>query len=88
VFAPSELRATHFWVGVGNNDTNPADVPRQFDACQGDDRVDRAEAFVAALGALDISAELAVFPNVSHALTPAMLDAALTFLAAQPAPTA
>jgi hypothetical protein len=53
VFQPSELRSAHFWVGVGNNDTNPADVPRQFDPFQGDDRLDRARAFVAALDTLD-----------------------------------
>jgi len=87
-FAPSQLRSVHFWVGVGNNDTNPADVPRQFDACQGDDRLDRARAFVAALGALNVTTELAVFPDVPHALTPAMVDSAVAFLAGQPAPSA
>jgi pimeloyl-ACP methyl ester carboxylesterase len=88
VFAPSKLRSVHFWVGVGNNDTNPADVPRQFDPYQGDDRLDRARAFVAALDKLDVSVQLAVFANVPHALTPAMQGAAVAFLAEQSAPSA
>ena len=87
VFQPSELRSVHFWVGVGNNDTNPADVPRQFDPYQGDDRLDRAQAFVAALDTLGIPVKLAVFPDVPHALTPAMQQAAIAFLANQLAPT-
>jgi pimeloyl-ACP methyl ester carboxylesterase len=86
VFAPSELQSVHFWLGVGNNDTNPADVPRQFDPYQGDDRLDRARAFVAALGTINVSAALTVFPDVSHELTPAMQDAAVAFLAGQSTP--
>lgn len=85
VFQPAELRSVHFWVGVGNNDTNPADVPRQFDPFQGDDRLDRALAFAKALNTLDISVQLAVFPGVPHALTPGMQQAALAFLADQSA---
>jgi pimeloyl-ACP methyl ester carboxylesterase len=81
VFDPTELQAVHFWVGVGNNDTNPADVPRQFDPYLGNDRLDRARAFVAALGSLNVSAQLVVFPGVPHALTPAMEGAAIAFLA-------
>jgi pimeloyl-ACP methyl ester carboxylesterase len=81
VFESSELRAVHFWVAVGNKDTNPADVPRQFDPYLGSDRLDRARAFVAALDKLDVPAELAVFPNVPHDLTPAMVGAAIAFLA-------
>ncbi len=88
VFKPSQLRSVHFWVGVGNNDTNPADVPRQFDPYQGDDRLDRAQAFVAALHTLDVSAQPKVFPNVPHALTPAMESAAIAFLADQSGPIA
>jgi hypothetical protein len=75
----------HFWVGVGNNDTNPTDVPRQFDSYLGDDRLDRAQAFVAALRTLEVSAQLAIFPNVPHALTPDMQRAAVGFLADQSA---
>ncbi len=83
VFSPTQLQAVRFWVTVGNNDTNPADVPHQFDPYQGNDRLDRARAFVAALGTINVSAALAVFPNVSHALTPAMQQAAVAFLARQ-----
>jgi pimeloyl-ACP methyl ester carboxylesterase len=87
-FQPSELSSVHFWVGVGNNDTNPADVPRQFDPYLGDDRLDRALAFVAVLESLNISAQLAVFPDVPHALTPAMQRAAIAFLVDQSTSTA
>ena len=87
-FDPWELRSVDFWVAVGTNDTNPAEVPRQFDPFQGDDRLDRAQAFVTALGALDVSAQLAVFPGVPHALTPAMEGAAIAFLADHSDPTA
>ena len=48
----------------------------------------RGEVKFAALGTLQVSAELAVFPGVPHALTPAMVAAAVAFLAAQPAPIA
>jgi pimeloyl-ACP methyl ester carboxylesterase len=80
-FDVSELRSVRFWVGVGSNDANPADVPRQFDPYVGSDRLDRARAFVAALETVGIPAQLAVFPDVSHALTPAMETAAIAFLA-------
>jgi hypothetical protein len=88
VFDPSELRSVPFWVAVGTNDTNPADVPRQYDPYLGDDRVDRARSFVAALSSLHVSAQLAVFADVPHALTPAMAGAAIDFLASQPPSTA
>jgi hypothetical protein len=87
-FEPWALRSVHFWVAVGTNDTNPAEVPRQFDPFQGDDRLDRAQAFVTALGALDVSAQLVVFPGVPHALTPAMEGAAIAFLTDHSDPTA
>jgi hypothetical protein len=82
-FQPAALRAVHFWVAVGGSDTNPADVPRQFDRYLGDDRLDRALAFVGALRRLDVSAQMAIFPNVPHALTADMQQAALAFLADQ-----
>jgi pimeloyl-ACP methyl ester carboxylesterase len=82
-FQPAALRAVHFWVAVGGSDTNPADVPRQFDPYLGDDRLDRALAFVAALHTLDVSAQMAIFPNVPHALTADMQQAAVAFLADQ-----
>lgn len=85
VFEPSELQAVHFWVAVGTNDTNPADVPRQFDPYLGNDRLDRARAFVAALDRMHVAAELAVFPNLPHAFTSAMEGAAIAFLADQSA---
>lgn len=78
-FRPEQLRSVRFWVGVGGVETNPADVPRQWDY-EGDNRLDRAQAFVAALAAIDVSARLTVFPDVPHDLTPIMQQAAITFL--------
>jgi pimeloyl-ACP methyl ester carboxylesterase len=87
-FECSELRAVHFWVAVGDTDTNPEEVPREFDPYLGGDRVRRARTFVAALDKLDVSAELVLFADVAHALTPAMEGAAITFLADQSGPSA
>jgi pimeloyl-ACP methyl ester carboxylesterase len=79
-FQPEQLRSVRFWVGVGGVDTNPDDVPRQWDAYEGDDRLDRAQAFVAALSAIDVSARLTVFPDAPHDLPPRMRGAAIAFL--------
>ena len=85
-FVLSDVRLVHFWIGIGTTDTNANDVPRQFDAFEGTNRLTRARAFVAALERAHVSAQLAVFPGVAHALTPDMLQAAVAFLAAEPTP--
>lgn len=83
-FALADVRSVRFWIGVGMSDTNAGDVPRQFDTYEGANRVIRARAFVAALDSAHVAAQLAVFPGVSHALTPDMLQSAFAFLAADP----
>jgi pimeloyl-ACP methyl ester carboxylesterase len=68
-----------FFVGVGGNDSNPADVPHQWDY-EGSTRVQRAEAFVGAMRKLGAQADLTIFPGAGHALTADMRSAACRFL--------
>lgn len=75
------LRRVVFWVGVGAQDNDPRDVPRQWDPLLGDNRVARAQTFVRRLVDLGARAELTVFPNVGHTLTDEMRARALDFLA-------
>jgi pimeloyl-ACP methyl ester carboxylesterase len=69
-----------FWVGVGGQDTNPNDLPRQWDAYEGTTRLQRAQAFEAAMKQLGASAVLRVFGDTKHELTSEMRLAACTFL--------
>jgi pimeloyl-ACP methyl ester carboxylesterase len=79
-FNPKMFSDVQFWVAVGGEDTNPNEVPRQWDA-QGTTRVQRAQAFAAAMRQMGASAVLRVFQGVRHELTPEMRGAACTFLA-------
>jgi pimeloyl-ACP methyl ester carboxylesterase len=78
-FDPARFGGVQFFVGVGGEDSNPADVPHQWDY-EGTTRVQRAEAFVAAMQQLGAQAELTVFPGADHTLTPEMRSAACRFL--------
>jgi pimeloyl-ACP methyl ester carboxylesterase len=69
-----------FWVGVGGQDINAADVPRQWDSYEGTTRVQRAQAFEAAMQQLGASSVLRVFANAKHEVTSEMRLAACTFL--------
>jgi pimeloyl-ACP methyl ester carboxylesterase len=79
-FDPQRFDSVEFWVGVGGQDTNPGDVPRQWDSIEGSTRVERAEAFEAALLRLGANAQLQVFGNAHHELTSDMRLAACEFL--------
>src|SRR5712664_3738380 len=48
-FDPARFDGIQFWVGVGGLDTNPGDLPRQWDTYEGTTRLQRAEAFEAAM---------------------------------------
>jgi pimeloyl-ACP methyl ester carboxylesterase len=78
-FDRARFDTVQFFVGVGGNDSNPADVPHQWDY-EGTTRLQRAEAFVAAMKKLGAQVELTVFPGVDHTLTPEMRSAACRFL--------
>jgi pimeloyl-ACP methyl ester carboxylesterase len=68
------------WVAVGGQDTNPADVPRQWDRVEGSNRVQRAQAFEAAAQQLGADAVLRIFSSAHHELTPEMRSEACDFL--------
>ena len=74
------------WVGVGTEDTNPADVPHAWDAYIGRTRVERAKTFTRALQQLGSSVSLTLFPGAGHGLTDQMRQQALDALVADLAP--
>jgi pimeloyl-ACP methyl ester carboxylesterase len=73
------LRQVHFLVGVGLLDANPSDLPRAWDPYEGSTRVQRAGAFVGALRANGIPAQLHVFAGVGHDLSAQMIAQGLAF---------
>jgi pimeloyl-ACP methyl ester carboxylesterase len=87
-FDAARVGGVLFWVGVGAQDTNPADIPRQWDAFEGTTRVQRAAAFASALQQMGASAVLQVFGGTSHGLTNEMRNAACTFLGGATLPSA
>ena len=79
-FDPARFEAIQFWVGVGADDTNPSDIPRQWDPFEGTTRLQRAQAFESAMQKLGASSVLRVFGGAQHELTPEMRSAACSFL--------
>ncbi len=79
-FDSTRFGGVQFWVGVGGQDTNPADLPRQWDNYEGTTRVQRAQAFAAAMQQLGASSVLRVFGDAQHDVTSEMRNAACTFL--------
>ncbi len=79
-FDPARFGGIRFWVGVGGQDTNPADLPHQWDTYEGTTRVQRAQAFEAAMQQLGASSVLRVFGDAKHEITSEMRLAACTFL--------
>jgi len=71
-----------FWVGVGGQDTNPNDLPHQWDSIEGSTRLQRAQAFEAAMQQMGANAVLRVFGGTRHELTGEMRTAACEFLQA------
>lgn len=79
-FDPNGFSQVRFWVGVGGLDTNPNDVPRQWDKYEGTTRVQRAQAFAAAMLARGATAVLKVFGGAHHEVTGEMRQEACSFL--------
>jgi pimeloyl-ACP methyl ester carboxylesterase len=79
-FDQQRFDSVAIWVGVGGQDTNPGDVPRQWDSIEGATRVQRARAFEAAVQQLGANAQLRVFGDARHELTGEMRSAACDFL--------
>jgi pimeloyl-ACP methyl ester carboxylesterase len=78
----SLIEDTDFWLGVGTEDNNPADLPRAWDQYLGTTRVQRAVMFQAALHDLGARSVLVVFRGEKHALSPTMAASAGSFLRA------
>jgi predicted esterase len=70
-----------YWIGVGAADTRAEDVPRQWDPLVGTNRLERAKKYVEILQQFGARANLEVFPNAGHEVTPTMRDDAMGFLA-------
>ena len=83
-FDGAALQRIPFWIGVGANDRNPADLPRQWDPFMGDTRVARAEAFTRRMADLGVPIQLSLFPGVDHSITDEMRNRAIDFIAALP----
>ena len=79
-FDPARFDGIQFWVGVGGLDTNPADLPRQWDTYEGTTRLQRAQAFEAVMQQMGASSILRVFGDAKHDITSEMRLAACTFL--------
>ncbi|HEY0582476.1 MAG TPA: alpha/beta fold hydrolase [Chloroflexota bacterium] len=79
-FDAQRFGGVQFWVGVGGQDTNPNDLPRQWDKYEGTTRVQRAQAFEAAMRQLGARAVLKVFGTAKHDVTSEMRQEACTFL--------
>jgi pimeloyl-ACP methyl ester carboxylesterase len=79
-FDSTGFDGVQFWVGVGGLDTNPADLPRQWDTYEGTTRLQRAQAFQAAMQQLGASSVLRVFTDAGHGVTAEMRLAACSFL--------
>ncbi len=79
-FDPARFDGIQFWVGVGGLDTNPGDLPRQWDTYEGTTRLQRAQAFEAAMQQLGASSVLRVFGDARHEITSEMRLAACAFL--------
>ncbi len=79
-FDSARFDGIQFWVGVGGLDTNAADLPRQWDTYEGTTRLQRAQAFEAAMQQLGASSILRVFGDARHEVTSEMRLAACAFL--------
>jgi pimeloyl-ACP methyl ester carboxylesterase len=76
------IEDTDFWLGVGTEDNNPADLPRAWDQYLGTTRVQRALIFQAALHDLGARSVLVAFRGEKHALSAEMAASACSFLRA------
>jgi pimeloyl-ACP methyl ester carboxylesterase len=83
-FDAERLTRVPFWIGIGGRDSDPADVPHQWDPYIGDDRLERAGRFAHALRGAGVNAEVVEFANIGHAETDEIRATAIRFLSASP----
>jgi predicted esterase len=74
-------RQVAYWIGVGGSDTKADDVPRQWDALIGTNRLERAKRYTEILQQFGARASFEMFPGAGHEVTPAMRESAIKFLA-------
>lgn len=79
-FDAEKVDNVSFWVGVGAEDNNPNDVPRNWDTYLGNNRVARAQAFQQAMEEAGATSVITLFPGATHNLTDEMRRAACQFL--------
>jgi pimeloyl-ACP methyl ester carboxylesterase len=79
-FDSTRFGGVSFFVGVGGQDTNSAELPRQWDRYEGTTRVQRAQAFEAAVQQMGATSVLRVFHDAKHDVTSEMRLAACAFL--------
>jgi pimeloyl-ACP methyl ester carboxylesterase len=87
-FDPARFDDVQFWVGVGGQDTNAADLPHQWDTYEGNTRVQRAQAFEAAMLQMGANSTLRVFGDAKHEVTSEMRQEACIFLGRATQPVA
>jgi len=85
-FDAAAAQKVAYWIGVGNADANPADVPRQWDPYIGTTRLERAQRYVEILQQFGARASLEIFPGAGHEVSDPMRDDAMRFLASLSAP--
>lgn len=78
----NHLRQVPFWLSVGGQDSDPSELPRQWDRLLGQTRLDRAVAFEHALQAVSVPVQLTIYPGVKHQLTGPMTDGVDQFFGA------
>jgi len=89
-FDPASVRQVSFWIGVGDRDNSPGDVPQSWDQYIGDTRVERAKAFAKAMENLGAPVRLEIIPGLGHGESAQSRADSLAFLrqqeSAPPAP--
>lgn len=80
-FNVAATKQVAYWIGVGGADTRADDVPRQWDALVGTNRLERAQRYVQILQQFGARASFEVFPGAGHEVTSAMREDAFKFLA-------
>jgi pimeloyl-ACP methyl ester carboxylesterase len=80
-FDPVQFARVSFWIGIGERDANPDDVPHEWDRYIGDDRLERAGRFAGWVREAGCNVQVQVFPGVGHGETNEIRTSALDFLA-------
>jgi dienelactone hydrolase len=81
-FDVEAVKKIPFWIGVGDKDTAPSDVPRLWDKYLGTTRLERARKFASLLSGVGAQVQLNVFPGLGHAESAETRGSAMAFLRA------